>query len=218
MLLSFLSVWTTGYIVNSYVETVLKQLGLPLQVQPPGLTGFWGKLWGVDAPQGADSEKKSKGFGETIPDRDAAGHSAADYALPENPGAGNPEPRDFQEPYWTEANSPAGGSEMRESAGADGNSAVPENVPVFGAGENLLEISEDDREILRSIMMQLNEEQLLQLTRLLADGWNESEWEAAAKLLKGALNSEDYNILMEILSRTISLRSNPEQPAQNQAF
>lgn len=48
LIASFLSIWTTGYIVNSYVETLLKQYNLPLEVQPFALSGVWGKLWGAD--------------------------------------------------------------------------------------------------------------------------------------------------------------------------
>jgi hypothetical protein len=48
LIASFLSIWTTGYIVNSYVESLLKQYNLPLDVQPFALSGVWGKLWGAD--------------------------------------------------------------------------------------------------------------------------------------------------------------------------
>mgnify|MGYP001222861436 FL=1 len=49
LIASFLSIWTTGYIVNSYVETLLKQYNMPLDVQPFALSGVWGKLWGADS-------------------------------------------------------------------------------------------------------------------------------------------------------------------------
>ncbi len=48
LILSFLSIWTTGYIVTSYVESILKQFNLPLEVPPMTMTGVWGKLWGSD--------------------------------------------------------------------------------------------------------------------------------------------------------------------------
>jgi hypothetical protein len=48
LIASFLSIWTTGYIVNSYVESLLKQYNMPLDVQPFALSGVWGKLWGAD--------------------------------------------------------------------------------------------------------------------------------------------------------------------------
>ncbi|GLX69688.1 hypothetical protein [Paenibacillus glycanilyticus] len=57
MIVSFLSIWTTGYIVNSYVETLVKQYNLPIDVQPMALSGVWGKLWGAEPAKGEDTEK-----------------------------------------------------------------------------------------------------------------------------------------------------------------
>lgn len=48
LLVSFLSIWTTGYIVTSYVEALLKQFHIPLQVQPLTMGGVWGQLWGAE--------------------------------------------------------------------------------------------------------------------------------------------------------------------------
>lgn len=47
LLVSFLSIWTTGYVVNSYVETLLKQFHIPLEEQPFALSGLWGEMWGA---------------------------------------------------------------------------------------------------------------------------------------------------------------------------
>lgn len=55
LIASFLSIWTTGYIVNSYVESLLKQYNMPLDVQPFALSGVWGKLWGADDPVTTDN-------------------------------------------------------------------------------------------------------------------------------------------------------------------
>ncbi|OUM93692.1 MAG: hypothetical protein A9Z00_05565 [Thermobacillus sp. ZCTH02-B1] len=48
LLASFLAIWTTGYIVNSYVEALLEEYGIPLEKPPFALSGLWGRLWGVD--------------------------------------------------------------------------------------------------------------------------------------------------------------------------
>jgi hypothetical protein len=49
LLASFLAIWTTGYIVNSYVEALLEEYEIPLEKPPFALSGLWGRLWGVDA-------------------------------------------------------------------------------------------------------------------------------------------------------------------------
>jgi len=50
LILSFLSIWTTGYIVTSYVDALLKQFELPIEAPPLSMSGVWGKLWGADPP------------------------------------------------------------------------------------------------------------------------------------------------------------------------
>ncbi|GFN31328.1 hypothetical protein [Paenibacillus xylaniclasticus] len=64
LIASFLSIWTTGYIVNSYLETLLKQYNLPLEVQPFALSGVWGKLWGADPVKQGTSVAEVKQGGQ----------------------------------------------------------------------------------------------------------------------------------------------------------
>lgn len=57
LVVSFLAIWTTGYIVNSYVEALLEEYNIPLETQPFALSGLWGTLWGAEkrsADQGQD--------------------------------------------------------------------------------------------------------------------------------------------------------------------
>ena len=48
LLASFLAIWTTGYIVNSYVEALLEEYEIPLEKPPFALSGMWGRLWGAE--------------------------------------------------------------------------------------------------------------------------------------------------------------------------
>lgn len=48
LIASFLSIWTTGYIITSYVESLLKQYEIPIEVPPIAMSGIWGALWGSD--------------------------------------------------------------------------------------------------------------------------------------------------------------------------
>src|SRR5262245_23560941 len=68
-----ITLWTTGYIVNSYMETVVKQLGLPLETQPIALSGLWGTLWGADKPSGGDAQDEQyKATGTASEDAEAS--------------------------------------------------------------------------------------------------------------------------------------------------
>ncbi|ALS25832.1 hypothetical protein IJ21_04000 [Paenibacillus sp. 32O-W] len=86
LIISFLSIWTTGYIVNSYVETLLKQYNVPLEVTPFALSGVWGKLWGADGEIAADSGGKS-GAAETKGDS-GTGANGAEAGGQEGAGGG----------------------------------------------------------------------------------------------------------------------------------
>lgn len=46
VLVSFLCIWTTGFIVNSYIKALLKQYNISLEQEPFVMTGIWGVLWG----------------------------------------------------------------------------------------------------------------------------------------------------------------------------
>ncbi|MBJ6361660.1 hypothetical protein ACFOQM_10225 [Paenibacillus sp. GCM10012307] len=46
LLVSALSVWTTGFIINSHVQNLVKQYNLPIEVQPIALSGVWKSFWG----------------------------------------------------------------------------------------------------------------------------------------------------------------------------
>jgi len=75
LIVSFLSIWTTGYIVNSYLESLLKQYNIPIEVTPFALTGVWGKLWGADPAAGgkgaSEAAESGTGGGNSGPDETA---------------------------------------------------------------------------------------------------------------------------------------------------
>src|SRR5690606_11895110 len=79
LIISFLSIWTTGYIVTSYVESVLKQYELPIDVPPMAMSGVWGKLWGSN-PLVTD-ETTTVGDGEGKGSGDAADEPDAEEAF-----------------------------------------------------------------------------------------------------------------------------------------
>ncbi|WP_270166984.1 hypothetical protein [Paenibacillus sp. SYP-B4298] len=64
LVVSMLSVWTTAYIVNSYVGSFIKQYNLPVEPPKLALSGVWGSLWGGPAASGKQpSETAEEGAG-----------------------------------------------------------------------------------------------------------------------------------------------------------
>lgn len=90
LLASFLAIWTTGYIVNSYVEALLEEYEIPLEKPPFALSGLWGRLWGVDAA-GEDPRDGLAADREPIGGFEDARRDAGGEGGPTGPGAGRPD-------------------------------------------------------------------------------------------------------------------------------
>ncbi|KQO10646.1 hypothetical protein [Paenibacillus sp. Leaf72] len=90
IIISFLSIWTTGYIVSSYLDTILKQYNLPLEVKPMALTGLWGKMWGAD-PLMADTGGSKGQSGASQTGKDSSGASSGSSAEQGETGAQKPD-------------------------------------------------------------------------------------------------------------------------------
>ncbi|SFB52837.1 hypothetical protein SAMN05216312_111248 [Cohnella sp. OV330] len=110
LLVSFLSIWTTGYIVTSYVQTALADYGITLDEQPFAMSGVWGKLWGADG-------EKNAAQGET---KDSTGSDADEQAV------GTPEATESPD-----ADAEAGKDEKSASASA---SPSPDTDAAAGSG------------------------------------------------------------------------------------
>lgn len=73
LIVSVLSIWTAGFIVTSYLDSILKQYELPLEVQPMAMSGIWGKLWGAEPrANGKQETAEQTGRQKTGQDEEAA--------------------------------------------------------------------------------------------------------------------------------------------------
>lgn len=85
LIMAFLSIWTAGYIVNSYAEALLKQFNIPMEQQPFALSGVWGKLWGAD---GGDSLASAGNEGSTGNESSTGGAGSDNGAVAQGSGSG----------------------------------------------------------------------------------------------------------------------------------
>lgn len=211
VLLSFLSIWTTGYIVNSYMETLLKQLNLPLETQPFALSGVWGKLWGADSPPAKEEAQAAVPSSPPVRSRPAEGQpsdSGGGEATP-GPGGGQAEPAPGPRPDLPD-------SESDLDAGIPANPETREDgsVPVMGGQGGIMDMTEQQRETLRLVMSKLNGEQLSELSGYLEGGLTEEELAAVGTLVQPSLSTEEYMEFMELLElRTVSTESSETSPA-----
>ncbi|TFE25390.1 hypothetical protein [Cohnella luojiensis] len=187
LLLSFLCIWTTGYIVNSYMESVIKQLDLPIDIQPIALSGMWGGLWGADKAPKVE---------------EVASQLASEEADPSSSPSNSAE-----EPVTESPDSEAGGivpsfpnGEANPSPSLDPEVSEDDSVPVFNGEAGMKQLSDEDRQALYAMVVsKLDQSQLKQLSDSLKGGLTSEELTQLESMLKATLTDEEYSQMMEIL-------------------
>jgi hypothetical protein len=204
LILSFLCIWTTGYIVTSYVEGLLKQYELPLEVPPMAVSGVWGKLWGSDPLMAQSGDEGSK---------PVAGESTG-LANGKNQLEGEKE-SDAQNPEPTKMpNAAEVLGEVEQEAPVKAGSDIdhsPEDLSVEGAETAITtdemqgvkdEMSQADKDqIFSLLMLKLPQEALQSISFLMEEGLTEAELIQIQQLLAQYLDTEEYDSMMEILKK-----------------
>lgn len=201
LLLSFLCIWTTGYIVNSYMETVIKQLELPIEMQPLALNGMWGKLWGAENPSEAKQEVDEK---ENPAALSSTSPSPAQVTMD------NPVTEDVNsvEPVTEDVNSAEPDPNVEDQSESsikpeDEASPSPDDgdtEPVFNGEASSQQLSDVQRQQLYAMVVsKLNQEQLKQLSSALQDGLTGEELNEMQGMLKSSLTEEEYAQMIALL-------------------
>jgi hypothetical protein len=196
LLLSFLCIWTTGYIVNSYVETVIKQLDLPIDTQPFALSGVWGKLWGADKFPQADETSGSKPptDKESAADNTAEPTNSADKSVTESTGTNSV----LQQNEGDLAESPGGEASPSQTPSPDSGNV--DSFPVFNGQTEAGQLTDAERQSLYAMVVtKLNQDQLKQLSDSLQGGLTKEELGQLENMLKGSLSENEYVQMMGML-------------------
>jgi hypothetical protein len=231
VLASFLAIWTTGYIVNSYVEALLEEYEIPLEKPPFALSGLWGRLWGVSA----GAEKPGNGLAaDAEPDRGTTGGqteasgapigSGGEGAAPEPAGGeqggrmpdgsglidGDGTPGDAT--GWPPGDEGEGG----EASGAEEESGFGTGPEAHGGAgatggavvstEDLLEaksrLTDDERNRLFAILVgKVPQEEWQRISEFTEGGLTADELLKVQQIVAAYLNREEYDELMGILDK-----------------
>ncbi|MBD2871798.1 hypothetical protein [Paenibacillus arenilitoris] len=207
LIVSFLSIWTTGYIVTSYVDTLLKQFNLPLDVPPMATSGVWGKLWGADpllktdiadkegtSPAGEDGTEKDEpageGQGEEPEAVDAFGQLEDAPLTDIGVGSG------------TQANGGAeseGGAEQEGASGIDGTETA---VTTDELSEVKEQMTDQDKETLFGLLMDKLPQQSWQtISQYVENGLTEQELTDIQQIMAQYLDKTEYEQMMTILKK-----------------
>ncbi|WEK54218.1 MAG: hypothetical protein P0Y55_16920 [Candidatus Cohnella colombiensis] len=195
LVISFLSIWTTGYIVNSYVETVIKQLDLPIDTQPFALSGVWGTLWGVDKHPAKVKEVQSDVLTDpVVRESEKAETGKANTQTTEDPVDSGTRGEVKQPSVETTA-----GEEViapLDEPPANVQSNEIDTFPVFN--ESLL-TDEQRQKIYSTIVSKLSQDQLMQLSNALSGGMSAEELSKLQTMLQTVLTETEYSELIEMI-------------------
>jgi hypothetical protein len=206
LLLSFLCIWTTGYIVNSYMETVIKQLDLPIEMQPFALTGVWGKLWGAEKP----SQAKQQVNEEKKPEASSSASPLSSKETMDNPINGAVISGEQDQ---NAAENPQSSIKPEEEASPSPDDGNVDTIPVFIGEAESQQLTDAQRQSLYAMVVsKLNQEQLKQLSNALQGGLTGEELSEMQGMLKSALTEQEYAQMMALLSG--DQQTNSEAPAE----
>lgn len=154
VLVSTLTILTTGIVVNAYIQSVLASFNIQLEGQPMGIGGIMKNVFGMNSPKEKDAEKNAAGEKQEGADRigsssggtgtsmdDSAADTkdgiagSSDNGLSSETGSGSEAGRDAGTP--PEASGSARGQSNGDPSKEGEDSPPEDSVPVMGsAGES----------------------------------------------------------------------------------
>jgi len=187
LILSFLSIWTTGYIVTSYVESVLKQFELPVEVPPMAMSGVWGKLWGSDPLLASDVEPEQEGSSANNGHEPDAKEVFG--GIEESPETGGE----------TSGGLPGGTDQAGGESGENGTETAVSPDDIASAKDDM---TEEDKSLLFELLMtKLPPESWLQISEYMEGGLTDQELTSIQQIMAQHLDKSEYEQMMEILKK-----------------
>lgn len=195
---SVLTMATTGYVVNSYVQSLLGSYNLPITGQAPSLGSMMKGMLGL-------------GGGQSPPDNqsDQQGNAAGGGNNEVNPGGtavtDDPHQGENTEPQTDETNgtAPDGALPVMGELEAGGDALAQDNQVIVTPDD--LVAKKDDlpdqekEEIFAILMSKLPQEDMQQLTNALEGGLTETEMINIEQILSKHLDKAEYAKVIEML-------------------
>lgn len=214
MLVSSLTLLTTGLIVQSYAKSLLASFNIEWEGQPTGLMGmFQGALGSkqssegeksgntsTDEPAGTEEEKAPENSISVM----GNGTSSGEAGNPESSGSGKTDEADTGETSGTvngdetAAGSGPEGGNAANSGNTPGSDAIVVSPDDITGAKNKLPTEEKER-IFTLLMNKLPQKEMQQISGAMEGGLTEQELRDIEQVISKYLTSEEYDDLMEVL-------------------
>lgn len=210
ILISTITIWTTGIIVTHYLDSLLKQYNIPFDMKPVVVSGFWGTLWGANPPVKSNSTQEPgdavEVFGQ-LPD------SLETDSESDNTNTGTETETESETETDTEIDGnqtdPAGADDEGDLDplinGNKGSSDI-DGVDTAMTMEEITSVKDsispaDKEQLFAMLVGKLPEETWQQLSEIVEDGVTEQELSTIQQLMAMHLDKAEYEEMMNILKK-----------------
>lgn len=193
VLASGLSVLTTAYVVNTYIQSVLASFDIKLDSPAPGIGGFVKSLTGMGTKDNstgiADDSKNAEpavtkgtedNTGSSTPAKDS--NKAVEEKVPEDALAVMGEATDDDEQSTS-------GLDQQLVMTPDDMGELKDSLP-----------ADDKANIFNILMTKLPQEEMQKISTAMEDGLTESEVKEIQEVIAKYVNQDEYEMLMKMLT------------------
>ncbi|MGN7414581.1 hypothetical protein [Paenibacillus sp. SAF-068] len=221
LLVSSLTLLTTGLIVQSYAKSLLASFNIQWEGQPMGLTAMFQGALGAktsegnkpgngttDQPTGADEEQVPEDAVSVMGNGTESGESGVDTGGEASQGDGSGEGAGAgtetdtgmgNESGTAESGSASGNGTGAASGGASsGNDAIVVSPDDITGAKDKLPAAEKEK-IFSLLMNKLPQKEMQQISGAMEGGLTEQELREIEQVISKYLTSEEYDNLMEVL-------------------
>ncbi|WP_379156023.1 hypothetical protein [Paenibacillus sp. sgz5001063] len=178
VLASALSILTTAYVVNTYIQSVLASFDIKLDGPEPGIGGFMKSLTGMNAKPAESDTAEDEGTSapnsnKTDKDDSKSGEKTVEEDAPKD-----------ALPVMGEAS-----SEQELVMTPEAMLNLKENLP-----------ADDKTNIFNILMAKLPQEEMQKISKAMEDGLTESEVQELQQVIGKYVDPEEYETLMKMLT------------------
>ncbi|SDF47538.1 hypothetical protein SAMN04488542_11187 [Fontibacillus panacisegetis] len=182
VMVSVLTIMTTGYVVNSYIQSLLSSYNLPISGQAPSLGGMVKGMLGFSD---ADQTKSDKGKqGQSVTEQ-----NAGEDALPVMGGISS----------GSSLGAAGTGNEQNQQQGQIGQQDQVLVTPDELVAKKDELADTDKEEVFKILMSKLPQEEMQKLTEAMEDGLTETEMIEIEQILSKYLDKSEYAKMIKLL-------------------
>ena len=208
VLISGLTLLTTGMVVNAYLKSLLESFNIQLENEPAiGLNVFGGGLFGSKQPDSGSTESAVTGNpGETgstpvqqgdTPPAKPSSEEVPDGALPVM-GSSQDETAS-NEASGEASEEGTSGASNSDAAGSGGEELVMTPGEIAEKKDSLPEA--EKQQIFTMLMNKLPAEDMQKISAAMEDGLTETELQEIEQVIAKRMTTEEYTKLMELLKK-----------------